>query len=87
MMRECAEELHFISLADGAVLSYQEKAIKPDSKIFRLFLERYGLNAGECVFIDDQKQNITAARNIGIPGIVFKSYRQAYRELKKLLIN
>ena len=86
MMRECAEELHFIALADGAVLSYQEKVIKPDSKIYRLFLERYNLNANECVFIDDQKRNITAARNIGIPSIVFKSYKQAYRELKKMLI-
>ena len=86
MMRDCKEELKFISLVDGAILSYQEKVIKPDSKIFRLLLDRYNLVANECVFIDDLERNITAARNIGIPGIVFESYQQAYGELKKILI-
>jgi len=86
MMRDCKEELEFINLADGAILSYQEKVIKPDSKIFRLFLERYDVKANECIFIDDLERNINAARNIGIPGIVFKSYQQAYSELKKMLI-
>ena len=87
MMRDCHEELSFMSLADGAILSYQEKVIKPDSKIFRLFLERYNLKANECVFIDDQERNINAARNLGFPGIVFKTYQQAYGELKKILIS
>lgn len=86
MMRDCKDELAFISLADGAILSYQEKVIKPDSKIYRLLLERYDLKANECVFIDDLERNVIAARNIGFPGIVFTSYRQAYGELKKLLL-
>ncbi|MCL2718377.1 MAG: HAD family phosphatase [Lachnospiraceae bacterium] len=84
MIHDCAEELNFISLVDGAVLSYQEKVIKPDSKIYRLFLERYDLNANECIFIDDLERNINAARNIGIPGIVFESYQQAYADLKRM---
>lgn len=85
LIRECGEEFDFISLTDGAVLSYQEKIIKPDSQIFRLFLDRYNLKAAECVFIDDQERNVNAARNIGIPGIVFLSYEQARIDLDKLL--
>ncbi|MCL2253567.1 MAG: HAD family phosphatase [Lachnospiraceae bacterium] len=85
MMRDCKEELDFVSLVDGAVLSYQEKIIKPDSKIYRLLLNRYGLNPTECVFIDDMERNVWAARNVGIPGIVFESYQQCYFDLKRML--
>ena len=86
MARQCADALSFAELADGVILSFQEKMAKPDSTIFRRLLERYDLTAGECVFIDDRERNVTAARNLGIPGIVFESYQQAYGDLKKLLM-
>jgi putative hydrolase of the HAD superfamily len=86
VLRECANDLGFLKLVDGAVFSFQEKVIKPDSTIFRIFLERYNLVAGECVFIDDLEKNVAVARNLGIPGIVFTSYRQAYNDLKRILM-
>jgi putative hydrolase of the HAD superfamily len=87
MVRECEPVLDFLKLADGVIFSYQEKVIKPDSTIYRLFLKRFDLNPHECVFIDDQERNVNAARNIGIPGIIFESYNQAYNDLKKLLLS
>jgi putative hydrolase of the HAD superfamily len=87
VVRDCADEMPFLDLVDGAILSFREKVVKPDSSIYRLFLERYGLVAGECVFIDDQERNVAAARNLGIPGIIFNSYQQAYNDLKVLLLS
>ncbi|MBR1477759.1 MAG: HAD family phosphatase [Lachnospiraceae bacterium] len=82
---ECAESLSFIPYTDGGILSYRVKLIKPDPAIYRLFLSTFGLNASECVFIDDKKNNIDAAISEGWSGIVFKSKEQVEEELEKLL--
>lgn len=81
---DCANELKFLEYVDGKLLSYRERLIKPDPEIFRLLLNRYGLSAEECIFIDDMEQNVTAARALGIHGIVFKEQRQAMNEIEKI---
>lgn len=47
--------------------------------------ETYGLNPKECVFLDDTKENVVAARRLGAQGIEFVSYDQAAAELEELL--
>jgi 2-haloacid dehalogenase len=42
-----------------------EKLIKPDPAIYALALNRFGLNAGEAIFIDDNFDNVVAARANG----------------------
>ncbi|MGN0633005.1 MAG: HAD family hydrolase [Oscillospiraceae bacterium] len=74
---DCAEELEFLKCVDGKILSYEERLIKPDPEIFKHLLDRYGLFADECIFIDDIEQNVIAANELGIHGIVFKDHRQA----------
>ena len=69
---------------DGGILSYQEKLIKPDPAIYQLLLNRYGLKAQECVFLDDTERNVDAAIQQGMAGIVFRSREQAVEELKGL---
>lgn len=44
------------------VVSGVEKLIKPDPAIYALALNRFGLNAGEAIFIDDNFDNVIAAR-------------------------
>lgn len=83
--RECGSKLDFVKLTDGAVFSYQEKLIKPDDAIYQRILKRYDLKPEECVFFDDREDNIKAACENGIKGIVFESYQQANRELEKLI--
>ena len=82
---ECGEALDFIPYTDGGILSYQDKVIKPDEKIYRLLLSRFGLKAEECVFLDDTPQNVEAARKLGFYGICFRTREQAEEELGKLL--
>ncbi|SZD72158.1 Phosphorylated carbohydrates phosphatase TM_1254 [Candidatus Ornithobacterium hominis] len=56
-------------LFDGIVVSGEEKTIKPESKIYKILLERYQLKAEECLFIDDNLQNIEAAERLGFQTI------------------
>ena len=60
----------FFSLCTGIIISAHEHLIKPDEKVFRLLLDRYKLNAEECLFIDDDssEQNYKTANKIGIKG-------------------
>lgn len=82
--RECADALDFLEYMDGGILSYQDKVIKPDTKIYQLLLERYGLRAEECVFLDDTEKNLPPARALGIQTILFEDREQATLALEKL---
>lgn len=64
-------------MMDGIVMSGQELIAKPDLRIYKILLERYGLKAEECVFIDDRKENIEAGEQVGIRGIIFENCEQA----------
>ena len=83
--KECPDSLKFLPYMDGGILSYREKLIKPDPKIYELLMERYGLKASESVFLDDTATNIDAAKKLGMHGIVFRNKEQAEEVLERLL--
>lgn len=60
----------FFKLCDGIVISAYENVKKPDIKIFKTLLERYNINAEECLFIDDDDTNrsYVTANKLGILG-------------------
>ena len=55
----------------GGLASFQEKMLKPDPAIYQLLLDRYGLNADECLFIDDIEANTKGAEAVGIHGYCY----------------
>lgn len=57
---------------DGGVFSYEYKKIKPDPEIFHILLEKYNLKTSECLFLDDRKDNVVAASNLGFETIEVK---------------
>ena len=59
--------------------------MKPFPQIYRILLDRYGLKAEECVFIDDNPRNAAAAEAVGIRGLVFRDAEQLRGELADLL--
>ena len=83
--KDCKDALEFYEYTDGGIISYREHLIKPDPAVYKLLLQRYGLRANECVFIDDLEENIETARTLGINGIVFENYEQAKNELNNIL--
>jgi 2-haloacid dehalogenase len=66
------------------IVSGEEQLLKPDAAIYHLFLERAGLKAADCVFIDDTLANVTAAQSIGMYAIHFKDPVQLRSDLRQL---
>ena len=54
-------------------ISGELKLVKPDPAIYRHVLEATGRAAGECFFIDDNVENVEAARALGIRAHQFTS--------------
>lgn len=59
------QRFDFLRWFEGTLVSGVEKLAKPDPAIFHLLLNRYDLQAEDCLFIDDSKINIEAATRIG----------------------
>lgn len=83
---ECGK-FPFLDKVDGKVVSGFVKLVKPDREIYEYLLRTYDLKAEECVFLDDRKENVEAAKNIGMAGILFENYEQAWAELNKKVQN
>jgi putative hydrolase of the HAD superfamily len=58
---------------------------KPEPEIYAITLERLGLPASACAFVDDLEVNVQAAREAGMHGIVFRENARAIAELASLL--
>jgi putative hydrolase of the HAD superfamily len=78
-------KFNFIDRIDGKVVSGFVGMAKPDEDIYRCLVDKYGLKAEECVFIDDREENIQTAKALGMKGIVFRDYEQARAELEREL--
>jgi len=55
------------------VVSAHEGLVKPDPAIFELFLDRNGVAAGDCTFIDDSPANAASAAALGFDVILFET--------------
>lgn len=80
---ELALELFpFFKYFDGVVVSGQEKMRKPSPEIYNLILNRFQINPEKAIFIDDNEENVIAAKALKIQGIHYKSPQQLLNELK-----
>jgi 2-haloacid dehalogenase len=76
------ERFAFLDWFDGLVVSGEEGMTKPDPAIFRLLLDRFGLDPEATVFVDDSEANVAAARELGIDAVRFTGPGQLRRELR-----
>jgi len=58
---------------------------KPDPEIYELTVQRLGVPAQECLFIDDIDINCTAAREAGMAAVVYRDAEQATAEIRAAL--
>jgi len=72
---------------DEIIISWEEKIIKPDPRIFDLTLNRLGVKKDEAILIDDRIVNIEGAQKYGLSTVYFKSKDQALADLHLLLDN
>ena len=74
-------------MIDVAVFSCAEGIAKPDDRIYHIMLNKLGVPAGETVFVDDKRENVTRAALIGMKAIFFKNYKQLKLQLNKIGVN
>lgn len=66
------------------VVSGQVGMLKPDAGIYELLMNRNGLQARDCLFIDDSVENVQGAAEIGMKAIRFTSAEDLSERLEKL---
>lgn len=84
---EGLEQFRFLQKASGRIISSHVHKVKPDPDIYKLLLNKYNLNADECVFFDDKLENIQAAELLSIHGIQFTSLEDAQETFRKMIQN
>lgn len=65
------EHFPILQMIDRYVVSGAEGYVKPDQRLFQVLLDRYNLKAEDCVFVDDNPDNVAAANCMGMRGILF----------------
>jgi putative hydrolase of the HAD superfamily len=58
---------------------------KPEREIYELTLERLGVPAEECLFVDDADVNCAAAAELGMTTVQYQHNEQAIREIREAL--
>lgn len=66
------------------VVSGRERLVKPDPEIYALALCRFGLRAGEGLFVDDSRANVEAAAANGFAAHHFTGAASLARALQRL---
>jgi 2-haloacid dehalogenase len=75
------ERFEFLDWFDGLLVSGEERIIKPDPAIFQLLLDRFGLDAGATLFVDDSEANVAAAAALGFDAVRFRDPDRLRRDL------
>lgn len=71
---ELWHETPFPSLFDITVFSSSAGMKKPDPRIYRLALDKLGVNPDECIFVGDGDSNeLTGAKNVGIYPVMIQT--------------
>jgi 2-haloacid dehalogenase len=73
------EEYEFLHWFDGRLVSGEERTRKPFPEIYRLLIERFGIDPAKAIYVDDNIRNVLPARELGFVGIHFHT-PQLFRE-------
>jgi putative hydrolase of the HAD superfamily len=81
------KEFGFYDPFSPCILSCEIRVEKPNREAYEYLLQQFDCPPESIVFIDDKRQNVKAARELGIDGIRFESAEQIRKELtnRKLL--
>lgn len=73
----------FLNGFEGVIVSGEERLLKPEPAIYRTLLDRHGLAAADCLFIDDSPKNVEGARAVGMHAHHFTDPASLAAELKR----
>jgi putative hydrolase of the HAD superfamily len=67
-------DLGVLEHVDGLVNSAEVGVAKPDPEIYRVAAARAGGPVESCLFVDDREANVIAARELGMTGVVYRTF-------------
>ncbi|WP_459646432.1 HAD family hydrolase [Kitasatospora sp. Ki12] len=70
---------------DAVVLSADHGVRKPEPEAFQIVLDRLGVSAEECLFVDDSEDNLFAAQRLGFTPVLGLDEDVVVRRLRELL--
>jgi 2-haloacid dehalogenase len=76
-----ADRFSFLDRFEAIVISGREGVAKPDPEIFSVLLDRYGLRAPSCLFVDDVEGHLRTAGALGFATERFVSPEGVRRRL------
>jgi putative hydrolase of the HAD superfamily len=80
----CIKDNYELSFFKDVVFSWDVKLKKPDEKIYQHLLIKNNLTADECLFIDNNPDNIETANRIGMQTYLFKTPKDFILFIKTL---
>ncbi|MCE5208762.1 MAG: HAD family phosphatase [Chloroflexi bacterium] len=75
------ERYNMLSAFDVSIFSAEIGLAKPDPAIYHYLLDRLAISPEKTVFIDDVKENVESAINVGMRGVVFHNRQQVLDDL------
>ena len=81
---EMNKSIGLYSNFDVCIISCEVGFSKSESGLYKVFLEKSGLKAEECVVIDDREPPLELAKSIGFKTILFKNNKKLKEDLEKL---
>jgi len=72
----------WVQLFDYQFFSAELRLVKPDRRIYEAALGKIAIAPSEILFIDDRPANISAARALGLKGLVYSSPAQLNADLQ-----
>ena len=70
---------------DAAIYSCDVHSVKPEKHIYEVLLSKLGLQAEECVFIDNHDRNLETAKTLGFHTILYKNLDQLKIDIEKAI--
>jgi len=74
----------FLHWFDGRLVSGEEKVRKPFPEIYKLLIQRFGIDPKHAIYVDDNIRNVLPARDLGFVGIHFRTPALFKEELRRL---
>lgn len=65
------KRFEFLRWFNGIMLSGEVGLVKPDARIYDLFLKTFAINPATAIYVDDLKPNVETAAGFGMRGILF----------------
>lgn len=79
-------EAGIAELFDAVVNSSEVGVMKPEAAIYELAVERAGIDAARCLFVDDRKVNVEGALAVGMPAIRFTTRDRFEATLRRVCL-